>query len=228
MRRNGVMTIRGLVANLRSFDSHERGLLLEWAAGAPLKLGTAVRDAIERRIGRRLPADAFVAMDYTLDWLYAATRWTLSPTQCQQPQPWPSGGELSASPQDIDLVVAWEDRVGPHLVLLEAKGFTGWTNKQMESKAGRLGAIFHAGLDRDFDVHFILAGPAPSKGLKTENWPEWMRPGHRTHFLNIDDPGTRRAVQRCNADGLKLKEGHTHWQSIDRKWSTAGTSVPAP
>jgi hypothetical protein len=222
------MAVQGLVENLRSFDSHERGLLLDWATGSPMTLDKAVRDAIDVKIGRKPPADAFVAIDYTLDWLYAATRWTLEPAKCRYPQPWPAGGELSASPEDVDLVIAWEDQHGPHLVLLEAKGFTGWSNKQMVSKARRLDVIFGAGLARDFDVHFILVGPAPSKGLKTQSWPDWMRPGQRAHFLKISDPGPRRAVQRCNADGVGLIAGYTHWQSVDRSWTKAGVSGPAP
>jgi hypothetical protein len=214
------MTVQGLVENLRRFDSHERGLLLEWATGSRLRLGEQVRNAIGEMIRRKPPADAFVAMDYTLDWLFAATRWTLDPDTCKHPQPWPDHRALAASPEDVDLVVAWEDRERPHVVLLEAKGFTGWSNKQMASKAARLNAIFGGRLAEHFDVHFILAGPAPSKGLKTQDWPNWMKPGQRTHFLPIDDPGPKLAVQRCDGEGKGVAaERPTHWHSVTRIWT---------
>lgn len=212
-----------LVENLRSFDSHERGLLVQWATGSRFMLGDDVRAAISDTVNREIPNTAFVAMDYTLDWLYAATRWTLDPTACGQPQPQPLHGELLASPEDVDMLVAWEDEEGPHLVMLEAKGFTGWSNAQMASKAKRLAAIFPGGVQDVLDVHFILLGPAPSKGLNTQGWPDWMNPGRRAHFLAIDDPGLRRAVQRCDEHGTPRRDG-THWRTVERSWTTAAAT----
>lgn len=55
-----------------------------------------------------MPRDAFVAMDYTLDWLYAATRWNLDESVEGSKQRWPSDAELTASGEDIDLVIAWD------------------------------------------------------------------------------------------------------------------------
>jgi hypothetical protein len=195
-----------------------------------LALGEDARDAIGAVIRRKIPTDAFVAMDYTLDWLFAATRWTLDTAACNQPQSWPDDRALTASQEDVDLVVAWDDREGPHMVLFEAKGFTGWSNKQMASKAKRLDAIFRGTLARHFDVHFILVGPAPSKGLKTQSWPDWMKPGQRTHFLPINDPGPKLAVQRCDGKGIGMKKEKppAHWRSIPRTWTKATRQRQAP
>jgi hypothetical protein len=79
------------VESLRSFDSHERGLLLQWAADRPFRLGSALRSAVAQAIGTQPPEDAFVAMDYTLDWLYAAVHGALDDNRVQ-PHPWPSHG----------------------------------------------------------------------------------------------------------------------------------------
>ncbi len=140
------------------------------------------------------PAGAFVATDYTLDWLYAATQIVATSDGAQGVQPWPSADELKASPEDIDLLIAWEDDRGPHTVLVEAKGFTGWGNAQMASKAHRLGAIFAGTRSEEFAVHLLLVGPAPSKGLSVSTWPAWMKPNERAHFLPIKDPGPKVAA----------------------------------
>lgn len=210
------------VENLRLFDSHERGILLQWATGRPFGLDERVREQIGERIDREVPGNAFVAMDFTLDWLYAAVQTTLEGVAVGRPQDWPSQRQLKASGQDVDLLVAWETADGPHTVLLEAKGFTGWKNTQMASKARRLDAIFPARHRERFDVHFLLVGPNPAKGLSTAKWPEWMKPGGRVQFLSIPDPGPKQAVQRCDETGKPTRSGYTHWQVIERKWSSKG------
>jgi hypothetical protein len=219
------VALESFIENLRAFDSHERGLLLAWAVGDEtpdvglrVALNASARNQIGSAIDRAPSPDAFVAMDYTLDWMYAATRWTLHPELKHRPQTWPGSEALTATSEDIDLVVAWEDQAGPHLVLLEAKGFTGWRNAQMAHKAQRLDVIFDERLANQFDVHFLLVGPTPSKGLKTADWPGWMKPGGRTHFLEINDPGLRFAVHRCDGAGNPKKIQPTHWQSRPRTW----------
>jgi hypothetical protein len=214
------MRVQRFVESLRAFDSHERGLLLAWALGSPFALCEDVRRRIGEVVGRVPPHWAFVAMDYTLNWLYAATRWSLNPESRQSPQPWPGDGALAASQEDVDLVVAWADDKGPHLILIEAKGFTGWRNAPMAHKAERLSAIFDGQLADVFDVHFMLVGPAPSKGLSTQAWPEWMKQGRRAHFVEIPDPGQRFAVRRCNEWGKGMQEQPTHWMGKPRTWTT--------
>lgn len=57
---------------------------------------------------------AYVAMDHTLDWLYAATRWSIDGGVTETTkQLWPDDPRLQASIQDIDLVIAWID-TQPH------------------------------------------------------------------------------------------------------------------
>jgi len=212
----------GYVDALRSLDSHERGILLQWALGKDFQLAETIRSDLSSMIRRDVPSDAFVAMDYTLDWLYAAIAIASRQAPLDQPRPWPEGLALKASIEDIDLLVAWEDSDGNHTLLLEAKGFTGWTNKQMSSKAARLAAIFEGPVAEDFDVHFVLCGPSQSKGLETSAWPDWMRREDRVHFQAIPDPGDRWSVQRCDESGKPKHEGFTHWRLVQRKWAVKG------
>ena len=131
-----------LIENLRLLDSHERGLLLQWTADEPFRLGEPIRAEVARLTGSRPAPDAFIAMDYTLDWLYAAVQRTVAADEAW-PRPWPDSDELAASQEDVDLLIAWDDQAGTHLTLIEAKGFTGWSNRVMSRKTDRIEAIFH-------------------------------------------------------------------------------------
>lgn len=212
------------IDNLRLLDSHERPILIQWAQGGPLSLGDEMRRQLEQILGlpNPIPKDAFVAMDYTLDWLFAAIQLTQGAAR-DSIHEWPvDPAALRASIEDIDLLVAWVDETGhPHTILIEAKGYTGWSNKQMASKASRLDAIFPDHLEEDFDVHFVLAGPKESNGLVTDDWPKWMRRDGRTHFAVIPDPGDRMSVQRCDLKGKPTSaQPETRWRLVPRTWPT--------
>ncbi|WP_130014794.1 hypothetical protein [Serinicoccus sediminis] len=212
---------------LAALDSHERPILFQWATQRSFALGEDVRAQLGAAIDREIPTDAFVAMDYTLDWLYAATVICQGADPLSTLQQWPVNQLLlRASIEDIDLLIAWEDRhQHRHTVLVEAKAFTGWTNKQMQGKIDRLAAIFGGDLASAFDVHFVMAGPKASKGLKTQHWPAWTGSEDRRHFLSIPDPGARYAVQRCTETGKPTSKGPTHWRILKRTWAT-GTQAP--
>lgn len=229
----GVNEAAGWVENLTRLDSHERPILMTWAQGHELRLSGAACQALSDVIKVPIPGYAYIAMDYTLDWLYAAIAMTEKPKlkSAKVVSPWPPNGELKASGEDVDMLVAWEDDQGPHTVLVEAKGFTSWSNARMESKAARLRWIFSGERVAKFDVHFVLVGPAQPQKLSQEKWPDWMKhltdtaPGskphsdkHRAHFVPIKDPGPRLAIQRCTAEGDSDKDGG-HWQLVPRQWS---------
>jgi len=129
---------------------------------------------------------------------------------------------IAGSQEDVDLLLAWDDPV-PRLVLIEAKGYTGWSNKQLASKARRLGAVFTDDVRARVDVHIMLAGPKPSAGLDTSSWPTWMKTETRVHFLKIPDPGLQWGVRRSdpeetsNARGEQRKVWHS-WRPVQRRW----------
>lgn len=54
---------------IRGFDSHERDILFQWAAGAPFSISGDLRAALSRVLQTDVPVAPFIAMDYTLDWL---------------------------------------------------------------------------------------------------------------------------------------------------------------
>ena len=62
-----------LIRHLRSFNRKERFILLSDALGKE-RLADDFRTRVGDCIGVRVPADAYVAMDYHLDWLQMEAR----------------------------------------------------------------------------------------------------------------------------------------------------------
>ena len=199
---------------LERFDSHERGILLQWMSGKSFVIGDELNTQLEKMLGEKVPSDAFVAMDFTLDWLYAAVRCWHDPTLWEGDWiPRPASHEIKASQEDIDLVAAWERAGVPHLLLIEAKGFTGWSNKQLSSKAMRLKALFDDPAFAGVRTSFVLVGPQKSANLKVDAWPSVMQRDGRFHFLQVGDPGPRWSIQRDAAT-----RDWSKWRIKPRKW----------
>jgi hypothetical protein len=206
---------------LRSFDSHERGILLQWVTGRPFALSPDLRRQLDKELGLSVPESAYVAMDYALDWLGAAVKCHADPLNRERAHA-RLDGFVTGSSEDIDLLIAWEDEK-PHLVLVEAKGFTGWTNKQMASKAKRLAALFGALDATDVDLHFVLVGPRRATKLDFSEWPAWMRREDKVVFLTLPSPGDRWSVERgIDSDGWATTQHEwKHWRLKRRRWPQA-------
>lgn len=198
-----------LIEVLESFNRKERFFLIAQAlgqedgAGEPaFTLHPKFRKELEQKIGIEVPIDAFVAMDYHLDWLQASL--TLAPVIQDEVFDFSNEGEvIKGTQEDVDLLVAFREGERCHLVLVEAKAYSGWTNDQMISKSNRLREIFgdDGTKNRDAIPHFCLIGPKPEK-LKTETFPEWMKPGGELLCLDLRLPDTnRRKVERYDKVG---------------------------
>jgi len=208
----------GFVKVIQAFDSHERGILFQWSAGSPFMLSAVLRQRLANAVQVDVPGDAYVATDYTLDWRHAAITCSRDPGAWHKPQPL-GHGTITGSQEDVDLLVAWEEK-GPHLVLIEVEGSTGWSNKQMRSKADRLKTIVTPKVLEEMAAHFVLVGPSRSRGLQTEFWPEWIHKQGRTHFVKLADPGPRWSVQ-LSEPALEPPSSSTRWCSRSvspRRW----------
>ena len=191
-----------LIEHLRSFNRKERFILLREALGTDA-LGDDFRTRLGDLIGTTVPADAFVAMDYHLDWLQMALYLAGTPSP---PQPIPNDDELVVGNQeDADLIVAFEGDSTTHVVLVEAKVETGWTNGQLKSKAERLSRIFAEGRPGAHLVTpcYVLASPEPPPpGISTAGWPSWDEPRRRAAL-----DGARTATRAQEADALHRAGG---------------------
>ena len=209
-----------LIEILRSLDRKERFAVLRealWSDGTAPELGKGFRSRLSAGIDVPIPANAFVAMDYHLDWiqlaLYLAKTSDIGPgTAFAIP---PGFEDFNADQEDIDLLVVFDnadaDRPQTHLVLIEAKAYLPWTNKQLKSKTGRLREIFgEDGTQAGVVVpHFVLMTGRRSDNIRTCGWPGWTKDAQgNPYWLEYSLPG-RRKVTRCSPGG-KPDSGGSH------------------
>jgi hypothetical protein len=198
-----------LVSYLESFNRKERFFLVGKALGnSRFGLCDAFRAEIGNVFDVTVPANAFVAMDYHLDWLHAAL--VLSGGGAEESVHSNAEHDVHGNQEDIDLLVAFEAEGVVHLLLLEAKAETGWTNKQMHSKAQRLAGIFGQEGQRYplARPQLALLSPREPQQLQSERWPAWMVRGDgKPRWLRLRVPDGLRRVERCDADGRACTEG---------------------
>src|SRR5690348_8428986 len=100
----GVMT---LLETLASLNRKERFYLVGWALGNPtFRLSDEFRQQLGDQLGVVAPEHAFAAMDYHLDWLYAALAVAAHATDSG---PYQNDGGVTGTQEDVDLLVAFED-----------------------------------------------------------------------------------------------------------------------
>lgn len=200
-----------LIKHLRSLNRKERFILLSEALGRDT-LSDAFRERLGEAIGVTVPDDAFVAMDYHLDWLQMALYLARTPNP---PDPIPKRDVIGSSRQDfnqnqmdVDLLVAFDEGSRTRLVLIEAKMETGWTNDQMSKKADRLHAMFDEHSDRSLaDPCFLLLSPRRPQQLRVDTWPPWMTRGGEPIWMELARPAGLRKVTRCEPDGRASATG---------------------
>ena len=123
---------------------------------------------------------------------------------------------ISATQEDVDFLLAFLDDNGDtHIVMIEAKGDTSFTNKQIQSKANRLSAIFGANSENWPNVipHFLLCSPIQPSQLEIDNIPAFMLNKNSDGFIwfRLYMPSNQRKVTRCNQDGKSSQNGE-YWK----------------
>ena len=199
-----------LIEWLGSFNRKERFFLIGNALGnTNFSLSDEYRSKLDSALGIHPPKDSFVAMDYHLDWIHASLFLSSSTNQLNKVHE-NSGPIVTANQEDIDLLVAFEDSGVTHLLMIEAKAATGWTNKQTLSKADRLRGMFGEEGKKYPDVKpsFCLTSPRPPQLLDSKKWPSWMAPGGQPIWLELQVPAGRRRITRCDQAGKSSADGN--------------------
>lgn len=221
----GAIRMKQLIDNLRSFNSKERFFLIGHALGnRNFTLSQAFKNYFGNVLRLDIPSDSFVAMDYHLEWLYASLYLTFN---AENSHIFINTDDLiKGNQEDIDLVIVFLEDASCHIILIEAKGVTGWTNKQANSKAIRLRKIFGSDGRRwpGVNPHFMLFSPTRPKHLNISGWPIWMTINCQVPWLELPIPAGLRKVTRCNSTGQKDKHGH-FWQANFRANSLCEDSV---
>ena len=180
---------------LMAFNRKERyHLICEAVVGGQMQLNEGFRKSLEEKSGIKIPGDAFVAMDYHLDWISAAFQLAKHNTCLQAAAEdseefnnQPDGAAypvLTGNQEDVDLLVAFPVDNKLYLILVEAKADSGWTTKQLESKSERLKAILGGTVVDWIDPRLVLVGAprrdngAPNFAVDVvEQCPDWFFQG---------------------------------------------------
>ena len=204
----------GIIEKLRSFNRKERFFLVGMALGNPeFKLCEQFRNKVGEALHISIPKDAFAAMDYHLDWIYASLFLANNNTKDQM---FPNtNGLITATQEDIDFLIAYQDGEKCHLVMLEAKGVMGFTNRQLQSKIRRLRDIFGDDGDKYPGVipHFAIVSPKSPIGIRTDSWPSWVFRNGEIQWIEMPISDELRRITRCDEAGKASAEG--------RWWRTA-------
>ena len=221
------------VENLRKFNRKERFYLIGMALGnqdfAISKEFTSLLRNTFKGSGIDFHDRWFAAMDYHIDWIYASLLLSSEATATAKTvdgipvYPRDKAGKcITATQQDIDFVLAFGDEADAsltHLIMLEAKGATGWTNSQLSEKAERLAAIFgHEGKRWKYIAlpHFVIISPRkPSKRLNVNGFPEFMVPNGDLLWLEMPMPEGLQKITRCD-DNTKETQHGNFWK-VEKK-----------
>ncbi len=194
-----------LIDRLKSFNRKERFILLHHVLGYEGKsflLGNGFRDELARKLGVKIPDDAFVAMDYHIDWLQMATTPVTRIV--------PNDGLVDGNQEDIDLLIAFEAGGKTHVVLVEAKGDTSWSNDQLNSKAARFRRIFGESRNGrgELQRHFVLMSPKKSERIAAGGWPAWMKDENgKPYWIQLPMREDLVKPVRCREDGKVDRDG---------------------
>ncbi len=212
----GVENMNNLLEWLKLFNSKERFFLTGYLLGNyNFSLCQSFRNDLSELINIEIPSDAFSAMDYHVDWLYAslnlARENNLDKVYLNKNQ------VIKAQQEDTDWLVAFKDQTGFHVILLEAKVTGGWSNKQMVSKAIRYREIFGENGNNWNNVmpHFVCLSPTKPRRLEINKWPQWMKPNNDILWLNIPKLDQLYKVTRCDENGLITSKG-LYWKITER------------
>lgn len=198
-----------MVDNLRKLNRKERFFLIGMALGNPeFKLDSSFRRSLSIEFNVTIPDNAFVAMDYHLNWIYAAAALAFGP---------PGSGPVYENPdravdgtqEDVDLLVAFEGASGlSHLIMLEAKGVTAFNNRQFQHKMGRFRSIFGEAGYRwpRIKPYFGLVSPRKPNGLRYDLCPAWLTVGAQIPWFTLSLPSDRLTVLGCDKNGRPNKE----------------------
>jgi len=208
-----------LIEYLKDFNSKERFFLAGQILGNPsFTIASGFREKLSDLLEIRIPADALSAIDYHIDWLYASLNLAKDDDITKV---YPNKNSvIKGQQEDVDWLIAFKIQSEYHLILVEAKGVTGWTNKQMTSKAIRFGDIFGEQGNGWPGVvpHFIMMSSSQSKGIKFEKWPQWMAPNGKIKWLELPIPKSLIHVYRCNEQGHENKDGQS-WK-VKKRYPT--------
>ncbi|MCV3284126.1 hypothetical protein [Aeromonas veronii] len=216
-----------LIDNLKSFNRKERFYLIGQMLGNPeFRMDKIQLDEISRLIGITIPSEYFAAMDYHLDWIYASLFLTQEHDEKTFPRNFIDNNkkvdlQISGTQEDVDFLLAFVDHENTtHIVMIEAKGDSYFSNAQLNSKNKRFKAIFG---DEDtwpnVRPHFLLCSPKEPQNVTIEDPVYFMlTKGQNPIWFPLIMGTGKNKVTRC-MDGEKNNKPSSegdHWKVESR------------
>ncbi|MCK4798358.1 MAG: hypothetical protein KAT05_13340 [Spirochaetes bacterium] len=201
--------MRDLIKLLKSFNRKERFYLIGKSLGnQDFKLSKEFRDEIGNILGLSIPGDAFAAMDYNMDWIYASLCYYKYDKSIYK-----NDGNISATQQNVDLLISFHSARISHIILIEAEGGYEWEKKQFILKTKRLKSIFgyHGSKWPNVKPYFLVASPAKPKKLNVTLVPPWMKKNKEVLWFPIKLASNLVKVTRCDKKGIKFGSGR-YWK----------------
>lgn len=197
-----------MIEYLEKLNRKERFFLIGVVLGTPkFKLDPVFRQKLSDKFCVIVPDAAFVAMDYHLNWIFAAAALSFGHPILERIYD-NKDGVIDGTQEDIDLLIAFEDESGlSHLIMLEAKGVTAFNNTQFEHKIERFKNIFGEKGDRWPKVkpYFGLVSPRESKGLHYDQCPSWLKVDDKIPWFKMCIPQDRLTLFGCDKHGKPNK-----------------------
>lgn len=219
--------IPDIASTLRRFNRKERYWVIRNAFGAKVEhlcpeFWKRLQKGLQGRIDHLHPEAAWWAVDYHFDWILGALHVhtglpALDPYAPKKNTCLLDNVEtllVKGQQEDIDLVVA----SGSDVVLIEAKGFGSYSDKEMRSKLSRLKCLCDereivnpdARQDRQIRLHFVLLSRSRPQNLdKNLPWPLWAVDAESKPFWFELEVELKKflTIGRCDEKGRSDKEG---------------------
>jgi hypothetical protein len=216
-----------LASALELFNRKERNLLFRRALGhkeSRLRLSDTFRTEVQKELAieHEIPADAWWATDFHFDWLAGALKVHAQgkdeASKQQENLSFEERHLVEGNQEDIDLVIATDG----HLIMIEAKAYSAWSNSQMASKIERINLLhqYYATLphasEPPIEFHFLLISPNEPKKLVAK-WPSWIhRSGGKIPWIQLPVEDTVLGVTCCDQNGSG-NNATSRWRVISIK-----------
>ncbi|HDZ8846633.1 hypothetical protein [Aeromonas veronii] len=213
-----------LIDNLKSFNRKERFYLIGQMLGNPeFRMDDNQLDKISNLIGLTIPRKYFAAMDYHLDWIYASLYLTQNNPTGRVERNFIEESEIetdyqiSGTQEDVDFLLAFVDENKiTHLVMIEAKGDSYFSNGQLDSKNKRFKAIFgNENTWPNVRPHFIICSPKKPQKINIEEPAYFTFKNSKLLWLELNMSDGKNKVTRCNKDDKPCSNGK-HWKVESR------------
>jgi len=208
-----------LIKNLKSFNRKERFYLVGQMLGNPeFRMDDKQLDRISELIGIKIPREYFAAMDYHLDWIYASLYLTQNNcTDCVNRNFIETDGikvdyQISGTQEDVDFLLAFVDHENTaHIVMIEAKGDSYFSNGQLDSKNKRFKAIYgNENTWPNVRPHFIICSPKKPQKINIEKPAYFLFKNAKLPWFELDMGEGKNKVTRCVQNGKPSNNGE-YW-----------------